>query len=138
MEKFISYKTDSGKSLRIPREDVERIMQLGVSEDEAVTIWLEDEGYLDNEEQNALDKKAKESKITTTIHGARKETQKKRVVVRKEDATKEALIAALAEFIQSRAENVKIENIGKLISFDLGGDHFKLDLIRQRKQKGGN
>lgn len=134
MERFIPYKIN-GKSIRIPSEDVDRIMTLGVSKEEAITIWLEDEGYLDNEEQNALDQKAKDSKITTSIHGARKDTQKKRVVVRKEDATKEALIAALAEFLQTKAENVKIENIGKLISFDLGDDHFKLDLIRQRKQK---
>ncbi len=135
MEKFITYKLESGKSIRIPSEDIERNMRLGISKEEAITIWLEDEGYLENEEQNGLDKKAKDNKITATIHGARKEPTQKRVVVRKTDTTKETLIAELAEFLRTRAENVNVENIGKLISFDLGTDHFKLDLIRQRKPK---
>ena len=34
-------------------------------------MWLEDEGYLENEEQEALIKKAKESGILQTIHGAK-------------------------------------------------------------------
>lgn len=95
MEKYINYKLESGKTVRIPREDIERTMSLGVDEDEAITIWLEDEGYLENEEQNQLDKKAKDNKITATIHGARAESTKKREVVRKEDATKEGIIKAL-------------------------------------------
>lgn len=135
MDKYINYKLDNGKNVRIPKEDIERTMNLGVDEDEAILIWLEDEGYIDNEEQNELDKKAKASKITATIHGARKETTKKRTVVRKEDKTKEDIIKTLAETLEEIAENVKIENVGKLITFTLGNDNFKLDLIRQRKPK---
>lgn len=134
-ERYITHKLENGKIIRIPREDIDRIMRLDVSKEEAIEIWLEDENYLDNEEQNALDQKAKDNKITATIHGARKETTQKRTVTRKEDITKETLIAELAEFVRLKADNVKVENIGKLISFDLGGDHFKLDLIRQRKPK---
>ena len=135
MEKYISYKLENGKTVRIPREDIERTMTLGVDEDEAITIWLEDEGYLDNEEQNDLDKKAKASKITATIHQARADGTKKRAAVRKEDATKEGIIKTLAETLEGIATNVKIENVGKLITFTLGEDNFKLDLIRQRKPK---
>ena len=125
-----------GKTIRIPDQDLDRIEKgLKVSKEEAIEIWLEDEGYLDNEEQNALDEKAKASKITQTIHQARAETTKKRTVVRKEDTTKEGIIATLAETLKDIAEDVNIVNVGKLITFRLGNETFKLDLIRQRKPK---
>lgn len=124
------------KKIRILDADLERIEKgLGVTRDEAVEIWLEDEGYEINEEQEALDQTAKASRITQTIHGARAEGTKKRTPVRKEDKTKEDLISLLAETLRGTAEDVKIENVGKLITFKLGEDSFKLDLIRQRKPK---
>ena len=111
---------------------------LGLDKDEAIQVYLEDEGYLENEEQNALEKKAKENRITATIHQAKAEykpkTQKERV--KKDDPTKEGIIKAIAEMLPSlEATEVKIENIGKLITFKLGTDTFKLDLIRQRPPK---
>lgn len=132
----MKYTLDNGKVINIPDSDLKRLMEsLDLDEESAVEIWLEDEGYLDNEEQNELDKKAKDSKITQTIHGARAETTRKRTVVRKADETKESIIALLAETLEGVADEVKIENVGKLITFKLGEDSFKLDLIRQRKPK---
>lgn len=132
----MKYTLDNGKVINIPDKDLKRIMDgLDLDEESAIEIWLEDEGYLDNDEQNELDKRAKDSKITQTIHGARAETTKKRVVVRKEDKTKEGIISALAETLKELADEVEIVNVGKLITFKLGEDSFKLDLIRQRKPK---
>ena len=126
----------NGKKIRIPDTDLERIEKgLGITREEAIEIWLEDEGYEINEEQEALDKSAKASRITQTIHGARANGAKKRTVTRKEDKTKESIIALLAETLKESADEVKIVNIGKLITFKLGDDMFKLDLIRQRKPK---
>lgn len=130
-----------GKKHRIPDEDLQRLQRtMGVSEKEAIWIWLEDEGIVENEEQIALDNKAKENRITATIHQARaynpNKTQKERV--KKDDPTKEGIISAIAELLNDLAENVEIVNKGKLITFKMGEDNFKLDLIRQRppKQKG--
>ena len=126
----------NGKNIRIPDADLQRIEKgLGVTHEEAIQIWLEDEGYEINEEQEELDKVAKASRITQTIHGARAEGAKKRTPTRKEDKTKEGIITLLAETLKGTAEEVKIENIGKIITFKLGEDSFKLDLIRQRKPK---
>lgn len=127
-----------GKKHRIPDEDLQRLQRtMGVSEKEAIWIWLEDEGIVENEEQMALDKKAKDNRITATIHQARaynpNKTQKERV--RKDDPTKEGVITAIAELLQTLAENVEIVNKGKLITFKMGEDSFKLDLIRQRPPK---
>lgn len=135
--KYIEYELDENVIVKIPREEIERTMKgLGCSEDDACWIWCEDNGKIDNDEQNELDKKAKESRITATIHQARAETTKERKKPeRKPDETKESLIAGLAEYLAEIVENVKIVNIGKLIEFDLKGEHYKLDLIRQRKPK---
>ena len=136
--KYIEYELDDGVFVKIPREEVERIQKgLGISEDDACWIWCEDNGKVDNEEQNELDKKAKESRITATIHQARAETTKERKKIeRKPDQVKDSLVESLKVFlIEQGFENVSITKIGKLVEFDCGNEHFKLDLIRQRPPK---
>ena len=137
--KYIEYELDEGVVIKIPREEIERTMKgLGCSEDDACWIWCEDNGKIDNDEQNELDKKAKESRITATIHQARAETTKERKKVeRKPDQVKDSLVESLKAFLieQCFMENVSITKVGKLIEFDCGGEHFKLDLIRQRPPK---
>ena len=134
---YIEYELDENQIIKIPREEVERIQNgLKCSEDDACWIWCEDKGKVLNEEQEELDKKAKESRITATIHQARAETAKERKKPeRKPDETKESIIAGLAEYLAEIVENVKVTNIGKIIEFDLKNEHYKLDLIRQRKPK---
>lgn len=126
----------NGKKIRINDTELENLVKgLGVSQEQAIQIWLEDEGYLENEEQNNLEKKAKDNRITATVHQAKSQSQKKkRTRERKPDLEKEEIIQNLANFLENNAENVKITNISKLIEFDIGGNHYKLDLIRQRKK----
>ena len=137
--KYIEYELDENVVVKIPREEIERTMKgLGCSEDDACWIWCEDNGKIDNDEQNELDKKAKERRITATIHQARAETTKERKKVeRKPDQVKDELVENLKAFLieQCFMENVSITKVGKLIEFDCGGEHFKLDLIRQRPPK---
>ena len=132
-------KTKNGKKVNIPDEELDKLVdQLDISLSEAIELWLTDNDLETNEEQEELDKKAKASRITATIHEAKATKERKeRKVVRKEDVTKENIIKALAEKLGELATEVKIENIGKLITFKLGEDTFKLDLIRQRKPKAG-
>lgn len=137
MATYVNYELPNGKTKRIPQADLDRIIKgLKVDQETAIEIWLEDEGILINEEQNELDKKAKENRITATIHQAKADnTKPRKKVERKPDETKESLISKLAETLETLADNVKITNIGKIIEFDLKGEHYKLDLIRQRKPK---
>ena len=132
-------KTTKGKKVDIPDNELDKLVdQLDISLAEAIDLWLTDNDLEINEEQEQLDKKAKDSRITATIHEAKADVPKKeRKVVRKEDSTKEGIIKALAEKLEELATDVKIENVGKLITFKLGEDTFKLDLIRQRKPKAG-
>lgn len=132
----------NGKTLNIPDDFIQNAMKnLSIDEDEAIQLWLEDNDYEINEEQMALDAKAKANVKVANIVKARaaepgkKKTQRERV--KKEDPTKEGVIAALAKALPelANAENVTIVNAGKLITFTIGEDTYKLDLVRQRKAK---
>lgn len=128
------------KKVRIPDCDIEHLVAtMGIDKDEAVQIWLEDEGYLVNEEQEALVQKAKENRITAAIHQASakdpaKKTQRERVV--KPNPDKEDIIKGLAKWLDNaEMQNVVVENKGKIITFEYNGKQFKLDLIEKRKPK---
>lgn len=129
----------NGKKINIPDSDIERSMRtLGLTKEEAIQVWLEDEEYIINEEQEALVQKAKENRITATVHQARtidpkKKTQKERV--RKENPTKEMVIKRIAELLPEFAENVEITNVSKLISFTIGEEKYEVNLIQKRKPK---
>lgn len=130
--------TVNGKAVRINEQEVEKIaVGLGISKQEAVQVWLEDNEYIENAEQIKLDTKAKSNRITATIHQAKaintKKTQRERVL--KDDPTKENLIKCIKVLLEGKGcEKVEIVNKTKLISFTLGGETFKLDLIRQRNK----
>ena len=130
--------TVNGKAVRINEHEVEKIaVGLGISKQEAAHVWLEDNEYIENAEQVKLDTKAKSNRITATIHQAKaintKKTQRERVL--KDDPTKENLIKCIKVLLEGKGcEKVEILNKTKLISFTLGGETFKLDLIRQRNK----
>lgn len=129
----------NGKNINIPDADIERSMKsLELTKEEAIQMWLEDEGYLENEEQEELERKAKENRITATIHQAstkdpHKKTQKERV--RKENPTKEMVIREIAALLPKFAEDIEILNVGKLISFRIGEEKYEIDLKQKRKPK---
>lgn len=142
MASIVPYKLPSGKVVRVPMAEINKSMALlGLTKDEAIQMYLEDEGYLENEEQTALERKAKENRITATIHQAKstevkQKTQKERV--KKADPTKEGVIKAIAEMLPDlNATDIVIVNEGKLITFKIGADEYKVDLIRKRLPKEG-
>ena len=127
------------KKIRIPDEEIRKNMEiLDLSEEEAIQLYLEDEGYLENEEVAELTKKAKDSGIMSTIHGAKAEKPKAKVErERKENPTKERIIAEIGKFLcqLDGISGVNIVNIGKIIEFECENKHFKLDLIQKREKK---
>ena len=126
------------KEINVPEDEIEKLMDsLDISEDEAVQTWLFDNDYIENEEEAKLTKKAKDNRIMATIHEAKSDKPRaKRVVEKKEDVVKEDIIKRTAEMLAEIAKNVKITNVSKIIEFDMpNGDHFKFDLVRQRKIK---
>lgn len=138
MAKYVEYEYDENKKAKIPLDEIERLMKLPSvkTQDDACWIWCEDNGLIINEEQEELTKKAKDNKITATIHQAKADKPKTaRKVERKPDQVKDELVENLKEFLTEYATNIQIVKVGKLIEFDIGNEHFKLDLIRQRPPK---
>ena len=130
----------NGKNIRIDDKQLDKLMKsLDLTKEEAIQMYLEDEGYLDNEEQLELDKKAKESGIMRTIHEAKdvkkeknKATKPKTVKVSDE---KQELFADILENLQENYEKVEVLKQNKLIQVQIGEKIFKIDLIEQRPKK---
>lgn len=105
--------------------------------EDVLLMYLEDNGYLENDAQNDLDKSAKENgvKLVAKTEKPKKKTQKERVV--KENPTKELIISKLVSALQEidNISNVNVENKAKLITFSLNNEDFKLDLVQKRKEK---
>ena len=130
------YALENGKYVNIPEDEIECNMKLVDSREEAIQIWLEDNGYVVNEEQEALCQKAKDNRITSVIHDAREnDVEKKKTVVRKENPTKEMIISKVADLLKELADDVVIENAAKIVTFNLDGNSYKLDLIQRRAKK---
>lgn len=130
--------TLNGKNIKIPDNELESIQKgLQVTKEEAIQIYLEDNEYLENTEQVALDKKAKDNKITATIHKAQSDKERKKTTrERKPDIEKEQIIKDLKEFLTEKGmQKVEITNKSKIIEFNIGDNHYKLDLIKTRAKK---
>ena len=125
----------NGKILNIPDALIEKNMKvLELTKEQAIEMWLEDEGYLENEEVEALTKKAKENKAVD--HGAKADKPRKQVKrERKPDVEKEKIIEILANCLKNEGFDAEITNKSKLIEFSVGENHYKLDLVKKRPPK---
>ena len=127
-----------GKIINIPDNEIAKAMKnLDLTKEQAIEMWLEDEGYLDNAEQIALCQVAKDNRITQVIHGThekpRKKSEKPKTV--KISPEKLLLFIQIQEMLEENYENVEILKENKLISVETNGKILKIDLIEQRKAK---
>lgn len=134
--KYVEVKLDNGKTCKIATKWVEDTSErLDLDDYDVIELWLSDNGYLDNEEQEELDQKAKG--VVKTIVKSEKpkaKTQKERVA--KENPTKELVIATIAKALETLdISNLNVENKAKLITFTLNNEDFKVDLVQKRKPK---
>lgn len=126
------------KTVNIPDAEIQNFMKsLDLTKEEAVQMWLEDNGYEENEEQAELDAKAKKVKID---HGASAvdKTQKKEKKPRPKVASdeKQTLFSQIFDNLNEfYGENAQIEKENKLIIVKIGEKTFKVDLIEQRPKK---
>lgn len=137
--KYVDITLDNDKVVRVDKSYLDNMVAaLEIDMDEAVLTYLEDEEYEINDEQEQLTKKAKENRITATIHQAEDRTKERKKAVRtvKENPTKEMVIAEMFKSIQNIAgvTDCRIENKAKIITFTLNGENYKLDLIQRRKK----
>ena len=128
---------DNDKVVKVDKKWVDTsIENLQTDLEDVLLMYLEDNDYIVNDEQNDLDNSAKGSvKLVAKTEKPKKKTQRERVV--KENPTKELIISKLTSALQEidNISNVNVENKTKLITFSLNNEDFKLDLVQKRKEK---
>lgn len=125
----------NSKKINIPDEILKQYMEtLELTEDDAIALYLEEEGYIENKELLELEEKAKKNKIN---HGIEQKQRKKREYSPKTNENKQFLIKNIAEFLENMGviDNISIENSQKIITFEYNQKKFKLDLIETREKK---
>ncbi len=137
--------TIKGKKIRIPDETIKKyIKAFELTEAEAINMYLEEEGVIDNIEIDKLTEQAKENKTAKMYVSTEKKRQNTNRQP-KEDIQKEGIIKDLETYLKNKGyQNITIVNKTKLITFEMGNNSFKLDLIRtnlklqeKKKNKGG-
>lgn len=132
--KVIEMTLDSGKVVKVATDWVKKSMQvLNTDMEDVLLMWLEDNEYLENEEQNELDKKAKTNKVK--LDAKNKAERKTSTREKKPNPTKEKIISAVAETLSQIATDINIENPTKIITFKVDNKEFKLDLTEKRVKK---
>ena len=137
---YLLYTLTNGKKVNIPDNELKKNMEkLELSFEDAIALWLEDNDYEINEEQQALDEKAKKVKIQhdAVTSEPRKKSNKPRTV-KVSDAKKEffnQLSEFLTKFCEENPANYTVLTENKLFQVNFGGEIFKIDLIQQRKPK---
>ena len=121
----------NGKNIRIPDATIENNMKvLEISKDEAIQMWLEDEGYLENAEVEELTAKAKDNKIN---HEAKADKPRKKTErVRKVDEEKKHLLNLLISAIDGNIKEIKNE---AEFSFSYNENEYSVKLIKHRPPK---
>lgn len=133
----MKYQLKNGKSVNIPDTEIANNCKcLGITKEEAIQMWLEDNDYEVNDEQEQLDKKAKAVKID---HDARavdptKKAEKKPRTVKISDEKQELFGAILQNLTTFYANNVTVLTENKLIQVKIGNKTFKIDIIQQRNK----
>ena len=132
------YTLDNGKKVAISDDEIKHSMAaLDISKEEAIELWLDDNGYTTNEEQNALDEKAKKVKVSMDLHkvDTKKSDRKPRTINTSDE--KQLLFKALYEFLTDfcaeDGRKVEILNENKLFSVKINEKSFKIDVIQSRK-----
>ena len=132
--KVIEITLDNGKVVKCSKMWVDKTMKsLNTDLEDVLLMFLEDNDYLVNEDLEELDKQAKSNKPKNV---AKSSTERKKVVrERKPNPTKENIIQVVVNALQPIAENITIENVGKIITFRVDNKDFKIDLTEKRVPK---
>lgn len=135
--KYTFTKTDgTKKTVEIADEWIAKTRRaLGISSHEAIQMWLCDNDYITNEEQEELNQKAGSA-------GMRVQAKERKKPARKPDEAKRAIIQYLYDCMNAAgssqswtADNINIANVERIIAFSLGDDQYEITLSKKRKPK---
>lgn len=127
----------NGGVVEIPQKDINNLKSsLNLTTDEAVDLWLTDNDYEVNIEQQELDNKAKNVRINRETGRKKAKTDKKPINIKVSDEKKElfaALGAFLGEYCSEKGGKCEVLTENKLFLLEINGKKLKIDLIQQRR-----
>lgn len=130
----MKYTTDSGKVINIPDTEIADLMKkLDLTEVDAIDLWLCDNEYEEDIEQEELNEKAK--KVKTNLHAqsdAPKSPRKPKTV--KISDEKQKIFSEIKDFL-AETYKIDVETDNKLLKIYLNGKEFKLNLSETRAKK---
>jgi hypothetical protein len=129
----------NGKSITISDTEIKQLMDgLKITKQEAIELWLSDNGYEVNEEQQKLDETASKVHINKDIIQQKPKKERKKPEIKVSDEKKEifnVILNNLRDIYDRPNEKVEILNENKLISCEINGIKFKIDIIQCRQSK---
>ena len=138
----MKYTLDNGKTINIPDKDIENLQKNNhISFNEAVYLWLVDEDYISDETVEELSAKAKENRITATVHQAKAlngDKKERKPREKKENPLKKQIITAIFNGLKAEMpENTEITvtNDEKYIDIHVNDLKFTINLVQHREKK---
>jgi len=135
----LTYTLKNKRTVNIPDKEIEKLQKnLELSEKDAIELWLIDNDYLDDEEQDELDAKAKKVKISRGASGNDKQNATKKRTCKISEEKKEhfqTILRNLDRCVDVEPGNITILKENKLIEVKIGEKIFKIDIIEQRPKK---
>ena len=126
----------NGKNIVISDTEIKKLMaSLELSKQDAIDLWLADNGYEINEEQEKLDETAKKVHINKDISANTGKKERKKPEIKVSDEKKELFKAIYGHLDEIFGDNVEILNENKLISVKINDKTFKIDIIQCRPPK---
>lgn len=126
------YTLENGKKVNIPDKDIDNYVdKLEISQAEAIEMWLCDNDYATNEEQEELVKKSKGQRHYEKSDTPRKKTTRERKV----DEEKKHLISCIKVLLEGLGANISNVKNEAEISFIFGKNDYTLKLIKHRPPK---
>ena len=138
----MKYTLDNGKTINIPDKDIDNLQKNNnISFNEAVDLWLVDEEYLTDDTVEKLSAKAKENRITATVHQAKAlntEKKERKPREKKENPLKKQIISAIFNGLKAempeKAE-ISVTNDEKYINIRVNELNITINLVQHREKK---
>ena len=133
------YTLDNGRCVSIPISEIDTIVKkLKISKDEALELWLADNGYEINEEQAELDEKASKVHINKDAVSESEPKQRKKPEIKVSEEKKWLFDSILQNLTRCNGvgnEDIKVLTENKLIEVRINDKIFKIDIIQTRNKK---
>lgn len=126
-----------GRTIIIPDNEIDNYVEkLDLSINDAIELWLEDNGYQENAEQIALDNVASGVKIPPVIGGDSKEKKTRiRVASDEKQTIFNLLTDTLSDFFAENNGNYEVLTKNKKIQINFNEKTLVIDLVERRTPK---